>query len=240
LEAQKLSIIITTFDKGEGHRTGCFTATIKALSMYLKQDDLDVLWIIADDGSPKQSEHLKEATHYLAAKDQTFIITDSDRQGVGKSKNIALEKAFEFSNYVLLLEDDWLANVQLDLLPYIKILEQHSSIGMIRFGYLGGDIVAKLASYNDITFWELLSGMYVYSGQVSLRSKRGWYDVIGYHAEGLTPGQEEENWGNRYGDAADKPKILFPAQYGTTLNAFGSIFKNVGMDYSLNNVQPGT
>lgn len=236
---EKLSIVITTYDKGDGKRTGCFTATVKALSMHLKKEDLDVLWILADDGSPKQTEHLEESIKYLELFNQNYIVTDAKRQGVGKSKNIALEKAFEFSNYVLLLEDDWLANVYLDLVPYIQILSEHSEVGMIRFGYLGGDITAKLVSYNDITFWELVSGIYVYSGQISLRSKN-WYDKIGYHAEGLTAGQEEENLCHRYGDATDKPKILYPAQYGVTLNAFGGMFKNVGMDFSLNNVQPGT
>jgi len=52
---------------------------------------------------------------------------------------------------------------------------------------------------NFHAYWDLqpASAMYIYSGQVSLRHKR-WYDAVGYHAEGIQAGQEEEDMCRRY------------------------------------------
>ena len=79
---------------------------------------------------------------------------------------------------------------------------------------------------------------YVYSGQVSLRHKR-FYDICGYHPEGVSPGEEELTFCKHFNGVEDAPKILWPATYGTTLNAPFIPFVNIGMDISLNATQPG-
>lgn len=240
MEAEKLSIVITTFDRGDGSRTNCLTNTVKSLHANLKAN-LDLLWVLADDGSPKQEEHLKESLDYLTFFGQHVVVTNAQRQGVGKSKNIALAKAFEFSDCVFLLEDDWIPLHPFDLSLYIDIIKENTDLGMFRFGFLGGGMLASYVGYKDLSFWDLQrgSGVYIYSGQVSLRHRR-FYDVCGYHAEGLSPGEEELEFCKRYNGTENAPKILWPAFYGSTFGTPYALFTTIGVDFSLNSVQPGT
>jgi hypothetical protein len=235
---EPLSIIITTFDAGEGSRTNLLYSTV----WYLQQNLIypELFWIVADDGSPKQQEHLKGTINYLESKEQNFVVTDSERAGVGKSKNIALNEAFKKSPYVLMLEDDWILNKPFSVDSYVKILSEYSEVGMIRLGYLGGTMKASYLAYNDISFWDLErgSGVYIYSGQVSLRHQR-FYESCGYHPEGVSPGEEELEFCKKYNGTENAPKILWPAAYGTTLNAPHVPFINIGLDFSTNAVQPG-
>jgi hypothetical protein len=235
-----ISVLITTFDKGDGRRTGCLTNTVQGILNGIQPAYPELFWIIADDGSPNQEQHLSDSLKMLSNNYQNYIVTDSERGGVGKSKNIALEKAFEQSPYVLILEDDWLLSRPLNLSPFVDVLRDNKETGIVRFGYLGGEMDARYKSYNDISFWELGrgSGVYIYSGQVSLRHKR-FYDICGYHPEGVTPGEEELEFCKRYNGTNNAPSILWPGLYGTTLNAPFTPFINVGMDFSLNDVQPG-
>jgi len=109
---------------------------------------------------------------------------------------------------------------------------------MIRFGFLGGELLAKYIDYGSFrSYWWLLpnGGLYTYSGQVSLRKKE-FYSAVGMHRTGISPGEEELDMCHRYNNAKNPLKILWPADYGCTLNA--GPFKNVGMSMSLNAVEP--
>ena len=229
-----VNIIITTYDNGDGKRTPLLNLTVDRLLNNLKYPNLN--WIIADDGSPQQIDHLDDVRQQL--KDN-FTLTNALRAGVGKSKNLALVEAFKLSPLVLMLEDDWILTRQLDLIDYVKILDQYDEIGMIRLGYLGGTMQAYLTSYNDITFWDLErgSGVYIYSGQVSLRHER-FYNACGFHPEGVDAGTEELDMCKKYNGIETAPKIVWPASFGCTLNSPNNLFHNIGMNDSLNNVQP--
>jgi hypothetical protein len=137
------------------------------------------------------------------------------------------------------MEDDWELKEPMDLLPHVQLMLDHPDVSMIRMGFLGGEMEATYTDYgNFLTYWTLkpASGFYVYSGQVSLRSKY-FYDMVGYHAEGLQAGQEEENMCWRYNQCANPPKILWPANYGTVLNC--GPFRNIGFGTSVNAIDPG-
>lgn len=270
------TIIITTYN-----RTELAAKTIEGLLINLV--DTDRQWILADDGSDEG--HL-ETLYGVFPHDEIVHVTQAGRQGVGKSKNIALEKAFETSPYVLLLEDDWYLAEPLSLAPHMRIMDEHFHVGMIRFGFLGTmpheNFTGIYRDYGNFhAYWELQprSAHYIYSGQVSLRHKR-YYDFVGYHAEGLAAGEEEEDMCRRYANASQMnwllhnldtintmapmlplnpshfeqlqttyrritsaykvvpiPTILWPAEYGCTMNA--GPFKNIGLDSSLNAVAVG-
>lgn len=231
-----LNIIITTYDSGNGLRTKCLYATVKSLVDKLVYNKL--YFIITDDSPSEHHENnVRPVIDLLEDNLLDYSIISTHGKGVGFAKNNALELAFQSSPYVLLSEDDWELKEEFNLHPHIRTLSEHSDTGMIRFGYLGGEMQAKLTSYSGVTYWELLhkSGFYVYSGQISLRSKH-WYDVVGYHVEGVGPGREEEEMCHRYQDMVDVPKILWPADYGCTLNA--GLFQNIGLDNSVNHVEP--
>lgn len=233
--SELVTVIITTYDSGDGRRTVKLAQTIKELIFKLEYDNLH--YIVTDDSIPEVHEkNVAFARTAFETNNIPHTIINTNRMGVGFGKNNALKLAFQSSPYVLLMEDDWLLSKKLDLYPHVKTLSEYSDIGMIRYGYLGGDMTAQLTSYGGTTYWKLLhkSGFYVYSGQVSLRSKN-WYDRVGYHVEGIQAGKEEEELCHRYNDMQDVPVILWPAEFGVTINA--GPFVNIGLDNSTNAVE---
>lgn len=230
-----LTVIITTYDSGDGRRTACANRTLAALKKNLRYDGGEIHWIVADDGSPE--DHVRKLMAYFGSNDKVYV-TNAKRLGVGKSKNIALKQAFEWSPLVLLMEDDWELQETFVVDDYLKAFETNPELGMIRMGFLGGEMDAHYSQIAPhIPVWELVpnSGLYVYSGQVSLRHKR-FYDTIGWHREGVDAGTEELDMCHTYNQTENPPKIVWLANYAPPLNR--GLFTNIGMDSSLNAVQP--
>lgn len=231
-----VTVIMTTYDKGQGIRTQVARKTLEGLFTNLRYPELR--WIVVDDDSPKHTEHISQiiAGHETAVK----VLKTDNHAGVGNAKNIALKEAWKESPVVLLLEDDWYLPEPFDPLAHVQTLLDHSDIGMVRLGYIGGDgLEATLFGYNLFrNYWRLKRGsnVYVYSGQISLRHKR-FYDIVGYHDEGISPGEEELAMCKRFNGTDNAPDILWPAEYAVLLNS--SPFKNIGFDSSLNSVIPG-
>lgn len=216
-------VIITTYK-----RTAIACQTLQGLRDHLIYPDL--IWLIADDGS--EPEHI-QALKDVLGPDRSVLITNAERGGVGRSKNLALQEAFKYTPYIFMTEDDWWLDSDLDLKPHVKCLMDRKDVGMIRFGFLGGPMDAHLEDMNGPFSYYLTlkqgSGVYVYSGQISLRHKR-FYNACGYHAEGVPPGVEEEEFCHRYNATPDAPLILWPSVYAP---AWGP-FANIGMGASLN------
>lgn len=220
-------VVMTTYK-----RTELAAQTLQALKKNLKYPHL--AWHIADDGSGK--DHIDTLVNIVGSA----TITDAQRGGVGKSKNLALTVAFRQTPYVFLLEDDWELIIPLDLEPHVKLLRDVPTAGMVRFGFLGGHMEAEYDDWNGpfTPYWKLKpgSGMYVYSGQVSLRHKR-FYDALGLHKEGIAAGEEEEELCWRYNQIKNPPDIFWSGHYACTI--WNSPFQNIGLgEKSLNAVKP--
>lgn len=228
-----LPIVITTYDNGSGARTPLALNTIQGLLSNLLYPEL--YWIIADDGS--DPAHVGALVGLLEKHHQPHEASVVNRLGVGASKNQALQKAFSHAPIVLLLEDDWLLSTNLNIEPYVRLLEQNDTIGMVRFGYLGGGMEATFEGDALISYWRLKrgSGVYIYSGQVSLRHER-FYKATGYHQEGISPGEEELEFCKRFNATNNAPDVVWPAAFACQFNT--GAFLNIGMDHSLNNVEP--
>lgn len=242
---EPVSVIITTYDSGNGDRLNLCIKTLRSLLYNLSYENIN--WIIIDDSTIDVSNENASRIHdeFLDVGILSYTYLHNERAGIGVAKNYALEVAFEQSPYVLLLEDDWLLKQPLDLEPYVRILQEDTNVGMIRFGYLGSEHETLEARYRRglpdmpwFTFWELKRGsdVYVYSGQVSLRHKR-FYDTVGLHKKNDTPGEEELDMCKRYNATENAPVILWPAFMGAPLGT--GIFDNIGLGYSTNNVEPG-
>lgn len=221
-----VSIVITTYK-----RTAVALATIKALQENLYYTG-ELHWIVSDDGSAE--EHREAIKGALPASAEVFNV---NRAGVGQSKNVALGAAFARSPYVLLMEDDWQLTQRLDLHPPVSVLKNNEQIGMVRYGYLGGGMLAHLEDLDGpcTPYWVLQrgSGVYIYSGQVSLRHQR-FYKAVGMHRVGISPGEEEIDMCIRYNGTENAPLIVWPANLPCAQN-YGP-FRHIG-DESLNDVQ---
>ena len=217
-----ISVCITTYDSGNGIRTPIAQKTIDSLQKFLVGE---ITWFLNDDSTVD--------THVLNFPGE---ILRSYGKGVGKAKNDLLNRAFQVSPFVLLLEDDWVLTEPFHLAPHEEVLND-PSVGIVRLGYLGGMMDAHYESIGFYNFWRLTrgTGVYVYSGQVSLRHKR-FYDAVGYHQEGVSPGEEELEMCKRFNGTDNAPDNIWCAKYPTGLNE--GPFKNIGMDYSTNGVIP--
>lgn len=226
-----VTVIITTYDPGDNSRFTLLYRTLQALKDKLVYPNLR--WIVTDDGSTNHDTLVETLKHSF----KDIEILNTEHKGVGFAKNNALRHAFEVSPYVFLLEDDWELKDSLDLLSHVQNMLDHPDIGMVRFGYLGGELNADYTRYGDTSYWYLkpASGFYVYSGQVSLRNY-AFYSAVGFHSEGTQAGQEEEDMCWRYNALENPPKILWPAIYGCTL--YSGPFTNIGLHKSVNAVNP--
>jgi hypothetical protein len=211
-----LFILITTFK-----RSHLAVQTIEGLKKYLRY--APIAWHIADDGTP-DPEHIPTLIKAIG-EDQRITTSNSNRGGVGKSKNLGLQEVFKHTPLVLMLEDDWVLSQPLDLYPHVDVMLGREDVGMIRFGFLGGPMDAHLDDmHGPFSYYLTLkqgSGVYIYSGQVGLRHKR-FYDICGYHDENTSPGEEELEFCRRYNRTENAPLILWPS---TIPAAFGP-FRN--------------
>jgi len=233
-----VTIIVTTYDPGDGSRTKYLVDTIDSLSKNLRYTGT-IKFIITDDSTEENHEKNVDVARQIVLNDWgDCTIINTNRKGVGFAKNNALKLAFNTSPYVLLMEDDWKLKEPFDLIKHVEVLNEHPEFSMVRFGYLGGTFDA---SYVDLgpfkSYWKLHrgSGVYIYSGQIGLRSKK-FYDGIGWHLEDISPGEEELDMCKRFNACEDCGDILWPAEYGCTLNA--GPFLNIGLGNSMNDVIP--
>jgi len=224
-----LGIVMTTYNREEVAKQ-----TLLSLKRNLLYDEGRRFWVIADDGSP---DGYVDRLKAVLGDDEPVYVTNALRKGVGVSKNLALKLAFEHTPVVFLTEDDWCLTEPVDARVFYDTLVSNPQVGMIRCGYLSTDISAKLVGFNSMTYLQLDqgSGVYVYSGQCSFRSKV-WVEKVGYHKEGVSPGEEELEMCQRYNATKNAPLILWPGNMGFHFQC--SPFKNIGMDFSLNATQP--
>lgn len=219
-------VILTTYT-----RTETAIKTIQGVKENLLYPNLG--WIITDDGTGgDHSSRLREEIG-----DSYAVHTyDGERRGVGHNMNWALRKTWELGGELnLILEDDWYCHSPYDLEPAVKLLMNHSRVGMVRMGYLSAGVEANLVSSEDRLWWAFKPSeyQYNYAGHASLRHKR-LHDVVGMFEEGLRPGANELNFSGRYNQTPNAPLIMWPADYGHV-----GPFHHIG-EVSLADIAPGT
>jgi len=147
-----VTVIMNTYDRGDGSRTGVARRSLDALFDNLDYPNLR--WIVVDDDSPKHAEHI---AGIIGSRQNVKVLKTTNHAGVGNAKNIALQEAWKESPVVLLMEDDWWLPEKFVILPHVQVLLDHADIGMIRLGYIGGDgLVATYFSYELFrNYWRL-------------------------------------------------------------------------------------
>ncbi len=217
-------IILTTYK-----RTELALRTIRGLQKHFHWENLG--WVISDDGSDETDlEKLWQAiipTNHLQ-------IFRNYHEGTGHNMNIALQHVWEIGgNLTLMMEDDWVLEKPMDVLPYAKALLDHPEHGMIRFGYISEGLSGTLIKEEGRLYWKLENRGYTYNyvGHPALRSKH-FYDVYGKYPEGLAPGATELAMCGVV-NSRPGPNILIPADSGW----YGP-FAHVGAE-SLADIEPG-
>jgi len=211
MTAQPLAICLLTYK-----RTYEAMETIFSTVQHLKYPSELIRWYVADDGSSEQ--HHKAVLQALEKNNQTLLGEHNDRfreddsYFCGQGWNRGLGLCHQYSDYVLWLEDDWKMEADLDLMPYMKLLEEHQSVGIVTFRILSSGADVHTVGYNGEMFLRYeRTTQYAYSGNPLLRHARyvkhyGWFD------EKRSPGHIELQQDDLYRlDTKGGPQIWRPA-----------------------------
>lgn len=160
-------------------------------------------WYIADDGSPK--EHMDALLGTLSENNEHLIGYHSQRfsphTGIGWNKGLGV--CYQHTDYVMVLEDDWVLSGNFDMnpdnhpgqfnvnpyicggkfniRPYIEMLSEREDVGLVRLGGAAVGSTVKIVGHAGHHYLHYLKqDPYAYSGNPHIRHARfihayGWY-----------------------------------------------------------------
>lgn len=207
----RLGIVLLTYK-----RTSLALDTIRSTCENLKYPKELIGWYIADDGStPEHHEAL-----ICELQDRGFLLIghhnerfrDDNSYNCGKGWNKGLGLCYQFSDYVLQLEDDWRLENSLDIVPYVELLRDVANVGIVSFRILSiGADVHTVGHDGRIYLKYLRNTQYAYSGNPLIRHAR--YTLhYGWFAEDRSPGLIELHQDDLYRlDVVGGPEIWRPA-----------------------------
>lgn len=196
-----LTILIITYNRPREIRQ-----TIDALLSHVQYTGL-IHWHIADDASP--GNYIADLLTDYRYLDMHHTITN--RQGWGANVNKALQSIT--TDYTYFNEDDYVAQVDLDLDRGVALLEANHDLGIVRYDGIAGhtlDLELReqdtcLGCLNYLRIRKRSSHLNVYSHRPHLKHRR-LHDTVGLYAENLPLGQTEEEFAHRMKDEfAGKP-----------------------------------
>jgi glycosyltransferase involved in cell wall biosynthesis len=169
---------------------------------------------IADDGSP-DPQHV-DSLLALVPPARLFGY-HSERLGPGANWNKAQAQTFGAGvELILWLEDDWVLLEDLDLSPWVELLEVNSAVGLVRLGVLAVGSDLRSVGYAGRFYLEYApTTQYAYSGNPHLRHARFWH-AYGPYPTGFAAGDTEVKYDGRVRPklAAGGPKIWRPVELG--------------------------
>lgn len=222
-EYPTISCVMVTYN-----RTELALRTVRGLGQYLAYPLEKVAFYVADDGSPRA--HVDAVLKQIV--DSGFTVLGFHNQKAmpgtffpGKGWNFALNKAHEFSPFVIHLEDDWELRRPLAISPYLRLLHDREDIGMIRLGHLAVGSDVRIVGANGIHYLEYQrSTQYAYSGNPHIRHAR-FSQAVGPFAEDRNPGEVELDQDAKWRANLSAPAIWRPAD----IPGHG-IFGHIGTD----------
>lgn len=137
-----LTIVMTTYDDGEGIRNGYAQACLDSLRQNLSSPD-SIKLIIADDGSKVEWKPFQ----YGMRREWTVIRTNSEHNGIGASLNKALEQVGDNEPWMY-TTDDWLLTKPFNLTRAQVILD--SGFDYVRVGPPHPGLTARI-TFNEHT-----------------------------------------------------------------------------------------
>lgn len=219
IPAPQLCIILLTY-----LRTEMAVLTINGIAEKLDYPKELVSFYVADDGSP--SAHIE--TVFRAIKDGGFVIAGyhnhkfQDGPYCGIGWNAALRKAHQISDYIMLLEDDWVLRNSLDIRPYMWVLKENEKVGIIRLSGLTTDNTLQVVAHRGTHYFQYLrSSRFCYSGNPHIRHLR-FTEYYGLFDTDKTPGDIEVYFDGKFRYMKGGPEIWRPAEL-STWGPFGHI-----------------
>lgn len=210
-----LAICLFTFK-----RTAEALTTIQSTLENLKYTG-KIVWYVADDGSPKEHHSAildaLSGQHLIGEHNDRFREDASYNCGKGWNKGVGI--CYQRTDFVLTLEDDWKMEAELDVDPYVWLLQDRDDVGIVSFRILSVGADVHTVGHNGEVFLQYQrTTQYAYSGNPLIRHAR-YQKYYGGYAEDRNPGLIELNQDDLYRlDVKDGPEIWRPA----TLDQWGA------------------
>lgn len=186
-------------------RTDVARETIKGVKARIHYPNLS--WHIADDGS--NGNHITSLISEIG--DAQISVSNTGGHSVGKSMNLGIEEVLKRADMWLHWEDDWVPNMDIDLVPCVRLLQNHDNVGMIRLGRLENSLYGKVVLGGD-RFWWLLDKTkheWCFTGHAAMRHRR-FHEAYGEYKEGLPPGRTELSMLHNF-NTKKGPGVVWPA-----------------------------
>lgn len=196
----KIAVCMFTYAESRDHyRAGYARTTWRAALQNLQPGPgVELVWHIADDGSPRDHiDDLLEIAHFHDVSGVT--VSNSERRGYGASYNAATSALHGPVDMVLCLEDDWQLMRPLELSPLARAIEASAGtpyqIDCVRLGYLGWtqELYGGLVQHGGMSFLLLDHDSpepHVFAGHPRLETVARQRE-IGVWPEGLRAGTTE-------------------------------------------------
>lgn len=191
-----IAILIITYDRPKEIRL-----TIEALQRYLRYEG-DLYWRVADDGSP--DGYLRDIRDSFPALNITVSRTERRGWGANVNRGIAL---LDRRYYFFLIEDDYVAQRNIDLTSGMALLRALPDLGVVRYDGLAGhgldlDLRETNTAIGRMNYLRLRKSspcLNVYSNRPHLTAPH-FHESYGMYVEGWTLGQTEEEFAHRVKD----------------------------------------
>jgi len=195
------------------------TKTIQGLIKNLHYDG-KLAWYIADGFG--NSERLDQL--FSSLENERTIGIHCEKMTPGANWNRGLVECYKWSDYVLVMEDDWLLPEPFDITPYVKLLQENEQVGIVRFGTLTLGMICHVKGHDGRHYLEMdHKPQYAFSGNPHLRHKR-LNQAIGLYNENIqpSPGDVEIDFDYRFRQQ-NEIKIWRPA----SISGWG-VFNHIG------------
>lgn len=182
-----VTVLIVTFDRAEEIRR-----TLSALQEHLNYEG-PLRWHIADDGS--SGSYVQDIIY--DHRHLNITATSTQRKGWGANVNKALQSIR--SDYIFLIEDDYVAKRPLNLTDGVTVLANNDTLGIVRYDGLAGHVglaldIKEVPGVPAICYLQIDKGrsshLNVYSNRPHLRHRRV-HDKLGLYPEGHSLGKTE-------------------------------------------------
>lgn len=202
--------------------------TLASAMLNIKTGNPISVHIASDGDTDEYIDNLSRLAHEF--QDPVFVGTsNSMRAGYGANYNLATQVVHGYASHVLVLEDDWRLERELDLDVYIGALEELQA-GCIRMGYIGftqplrGEFAFAYGRH-----WLRLDPAspepHVFAGHPRLETV-SWERSVGPWPEGLQPGETEFAVAHI---AEARHGVVWPIQ---EVNVRGDLFSHIGAERS--------
>lgn len=209
-----LAILLLTYK-----RTDLSIRTIESTVKNLQYPKELISWYVCDDGSPKKEfnqviDCLKDNGQQILGSHNRRIRNEGqeDTFFAGKSYNLGLGICHQNTDFVLVLENDWELERELDLIPYVKLLQEREDVGAVSFRILSvGADVHTVGHAGRVYLKYLRTTQYAFSGNPYIRHAR-FTKYYGWFTEDCNPGNMELQQDDKYrlATAEDAPQIWRP------------------------------